>query len=95
MAGLDADDFTSVPRLVREAGCKVWSPFFRDTTRESIVEAQRLGLTVAVWTVNEPADMVLMLDHKVDGIITDYPDRLRAVMDGKNIDLPAATPVEP
>jgi len=95
LAGLDADNFASVPHLVREAGCKVWSPFFRDTTRESIVEAQRLGLSVAVWTVNEPADMVLMLDHKVDGIITDYPDRLRAVMDGKNIDLPAAMPVEP
>jgi glycerophosphoryl diester phosphodiesterase len=95
LAGLDADDFVSVPRLVREAGCKIWSPFFRDTTRESIVEARLLGLTVAVWTVNEPADMALMLDHGVDSIITDYPDRLRMVMDQKNLNLPAATPVEP
>ena len=95
LAGLDADDFISVPRLVHGAGCKVWSPFFRDTTRESLAEARLLGLTVAVWTVNEPADMAAMLEQGVDSIITDYPDRLRTVMDQKNIDLPAPTPVAP
>lgn len=95
LAGLDADDFISVPRLVRNAGCKVWSPFFRDTTRESIVEARLLGIEVVVWTVNEPADMAVLLEQGVDGIITDYPDRLRTAMDQKNIDLPTPTPVEP
>jgi len=95
LAGLDADEFISVPRLVRDAGCKVWSPFFRDTTRESIVEARLLGLEVVVWTVNTPADMAALLDLGVDGIITDYPDRLRLVMDQKNMNLPVPTPVEP
>jgi glycerophosphoryl diester phosphodiesterase len=95
LAGLDADDFISVPRLVRDAGCKVWSPFFRDTTNASIVEARLLGLKVAVWTVNEPADMAAMLDQGVDSIITDYPDRLRAAMDAKNMDLPRPSPVRP
>lgn len=95
LAGLDADDFITVPRLVREAGCKIWSPLFRDTTRESIVEARLIGIQVIVWTVNEPADIAAMLDQGVDGIITDYPDRLREAMDKKNMDLPAPTPVEP
>jgi len=95
LAGLDADDFVSVPRLVRAAGCRTWSPFFRDTTHAAIVEARLTGLTVAVWTVNEPADMAALLEQGVDGIITDYPDRLRAVMDAKNMDPPKPTPVEP
>jgi glycerophosphoryl diester phosphodiesterase len=95
LAGLDADDFISVPRLVKEAGCRVWSPFFRDVTHASVVEAQLKGLTVAVWTVNERADMGVLLEYGVDSIITDYPDRLRAVMDEKNMSLPRPTPVEP
>ena len=33
--------------------------------------------------------------RRVDGIISDYPDRLRAVMAEKGLKLPAPTPVEP
>jgi glycerophosphoryl diester phosphodiesterase len=31
----------------------------------------------------------------VDGLITDYPDRLRAVMAERGLALPAATTIEP
>ncbi len=38
------------------------------------------GVPVHVWTVNETADMRRLLDWGVDGIITDRPDRLRALL---------------
>ena len=75
-AGLDIDAFDgSVPRMVQAAGCAVWSPYYRDLTKETLAEAHALGLRVVVWTVNEVADMLALARLGVDGIITDYPDR--------------------
>ena len=93
LAGLDVDQAEgSLPRLIREAGGRVWSPFFRDLRKPSLDEAHRSGLRVVVWTVNEPADMASLIDFGVDGIITDYPDRLRKVMAEKGMALPKAYP---
>ena len=38
------------------------------------------GLPVHIWTVDETADMERLLDWGVDGILTDRPDRLAAVL---------------
>ena len=65
-----------MPRLVKAAGCRIWSPVFRDLTDDRLKEAKALGLKVIPWTVNEPADMERLIDGGVDGLITDYPDRL-------------------
>jgi glycerophosphoryl diester phosphodiesterase len=81
-AGLDLRTLdNSVPRLAKAAGCDIWSPFFRNATPERIQEAHALGLTVLPWTVNEAADMERLIDTGVDGLISDYPDRLRAIVD--------------
>jgi glycerophosphoryl diester phosphodiesterase len=80
----------SVPKLVQAAGCNTWSSFFRNLTPASIAEGKALGLTVLPWTVNDPADMARLIDWKVDGLITDYPDRARKVMADKGIALPPA-----
>ncbi|RMD61210.1 MAG: glycerophosphodiester phosphodiesterase [Alphaproteobacteria bacterium] len=90
-AGLDIDDVDgSVARLIRRAGGAVWSPYYRDLRPADIAEAHRLGLRVVVWTVNDAADMAALIDSGVDGIITDYPDRLRRVMAEKGLPLPPA-----
>jgi glycerophosphoryl diester phosphodiesterase len=95
-AGLDVDDFAgSVPRLVKAAGCAVWSPFFRDVSDAALAEAKSLGLQTVVWTVDAPDDMDALIARGVDGIITDYPDRLRAAMTRHGMPLPASTPVTP
>ncbi|HJQ59557.1 MAG TPA: glycerophosphodiester phosphodiesterase [Vineibacter sp.] len=87
--GLKATDHGgSVPRLVKAAGCGTWSMFWRNLTPELVAEARALGLKVVPWTVNDRADMARLLDMGVDGLITDYPDRLRAVMAGRGMTLP-------
>jgi len=45
-------------------------------TPRFVKAAQGRNMDVHVWTVNELDDMQRMLDSGVDGIITDYPDRL-------------------
>jgi glycerophosphoryl diester phosphodiesterase len=93
---LDVDDFGGdVPALVAAAGCAVWSPGLDDLTPAALRRAHALGLEVIVWTVNEPNDMHALIDMGVDGIITDYPDRLRAVMAKHSLTLPEPTPVGP
>jgi glycerophosphoryl diester phosphodiesterase len=80
-AGLDVDDHGgSVPRLVKAADCAVWSPYYRNLTAALVKEAHDLGLKVIPWTVNEMADLELVYQTGIDGIISDYPDRARAAL---------------
>jgi len=58
----------------------IWAPDHRTLTRAKVREAQALGLAVMPWTVNAAADMARLAGWGVDGICTDYPDRLRAVL---------------
>jgi glycerophosphoryl diester phosphodiesterase len=91
LAGLDIDDFGgSVPRLVAAAGCATWSSLYRNARPDDVAAAKALGLKVIPWTVNERADIERLIALGVDGIITDYPDRLRAVMAAREMPLPPA-----
>lgn len=53
----------------------VYSPDFVLLNPKEIEFLHQKGIMVIPWTLNEKADMKQMLDWKVDGIITDYPDR--------------------
>jgi len=53
-----------------------------------VTRAHELGLRVVPWTVNDIADMRRLIDWGVDGIITDYPNRLRDVMSERGMALP-------
>jgi glycerophosphoryl diester phosphodiesterase len=86
LGGLDlAAQGGSVPRLAKQAGCAVWSPFWRNVTAENVKEAQALGLKVLPWTVNNPAEMARLIDMGVDGLITDYPDRAQPILAAKGL----------
>jgi glycerophosphoryl diester phosphodiesterase len=45
-------------------------------TARFLRDARRLNVKVEVWTVNDPGDMQRLLALPVDGVMTDYPDRL-------------------
>ena len=105
-AGIRFRDHGSVPRMIaaalavvppdqRKRAERIWSPYFGDLTAALVKEAKGLGLRVLPWTVNERADLEQMIDWGVDGIITDYPDRLREIMRARGLPLPAPTPVSP
>ena len=82
----------SMPKLVHAAAGPAkgvtWSPHWRQLDPDQLKQAQALGLSVVPWTVNERADMKRLMDWGVDGLITDYPDRLREVMAERGMALP-------
>lgn len=52
-------------------------PFYEFLNGEFVQDAHQRGLKVIAWTVNRPEDIKKMLNIGVDGIISNYPDRLR------------------
>ena len=68
----------SEPERMRGEGARIWSPNFKDLSQRNISMAKSLGLKIVAWTVNEPADIAAALDLGIDGIISDYPDRVLA-----------------
>jgi glycerophosphoryl diester phosphodiesterase len=42
----------------------------------NVAQMQRKGFEVLTWTVNEPSDIDNARSYNIDGIITDYPNRI-------------------
>ncbi|ELT43571.1 glycerophosphodiester phosphodiesterase family protein [Arthrobacter nitrophenolicus] len=95
LGGIDIDDYDgSLPKAAAAQGYDVVSPTFRSVTPGMIAEAHELGLPVIPWTVNTTADMERLMDLGVDGIITDYPTRLRTLLEERGLKLPKAYAVQ-
>lgn len=71
--GKDSD-----PAALKAAGARHWSPDFRDLDPVKVKAAREAGLKIIPWTVNEPGDIERVIGLGVDGIISDYPDRVIA-----------------
>jgi glycerophosphoryl diester phosphodiesterase len=69
LEGVYGPDSEAVQVPEYRSGLHVITPRFVDA-------AHHRNLQVHAWTINETEDMQRMLDLGVDGIITDYPDRL-------------------
>lgn len=89
--GIDMDEFgCNLPAAAASFGADAISPvhgapqdgrigdagYIPFTTREMVEQAHALGMKVIPWTVDDRPTMAHLIDLGVDGIITDYPDRL-------------------
>ncbi len=61
-----------------------FSPYFEFVTEDLIRKCRALNIKVVPWTVNELKDLQRMVDLEVDGIITDYPNRIQLINFTKN-----------
>jgi glycerophosphoryl diester phosphodiesterase len=58
----------------------VYSPYYQLLKgKDAVGDIHRLGMKVIPWTVNDPSDMRRLRAWGVDGIITDYPDRIKGL----------------
>lgn len=85
--------FSALPvdpvRLARDARAQCLHPHWAFATRDLIEAAHAAGLRVDVWTVDDPGYMAEMTGRRVDGIMTNVPERLRDVLAASAASLPA------
>jgi glycerophosphoryl diester phosphodiesterase len=58
----------------------IYSPRYALVTGSMITYLHRKNIAVIPWTVNDPDDMKEYIEMGVDGIITDYPERLLEIL---------------
>lgn len=76
------DDNESIDKKLQQLSFQpdILSPYYKLLSAENVREFQNANLKVIPWTLNDTKDMQQMIDFKVDGIITDYPDRLISLL---------------
>ena len=74
-----------LPKIIKELGGSAWHPYYKDINKKAVEDAHDNNLPVNVWTVNDEDDMLKMVEYGVDGIMTDYPLRLKEVCEKENI----------
>jgi glycerophosphoryl diester phosphodiesterase len=71
--------------LVRQAGAEIYCPDAEFLDELQVKQIHQEGLRVIPWTVNAPEDWQKLLDWGIDGITTDFPDRLAEFVSAKGI----------
>lgn len=67
-------------RLALACGAQMVTPDYRWVTRGLINSLHARGLSVLVWTINRPWTMRRAIAQGADGIITNHPNRLKALL---------------
>ena len=74
-----------LPKIIKSQGGKAWHPYRKDITKKLVDISHQEELPVNVWTVNKEYEMLKMVEYGVDGIMTDYPLRLKELCEKENI----------
>jgi glycerophosphoryl diester phosphodiesterase len=64
--------------LTQARALELWAlhPERHYVTAERVTASHAVGLKVTAWTVNDPAEIARLVGWGVDGIISDYPERV-------------------
>ncbi len=54
----------------------IYSPYYQLINKEKIQQLHKMAVQVIPWTINTTEEMKRVKEMGVDGIITDYPDRI-------------------
>jgi len=73
-------------QLSRDAGAALYCPDYQFLDEGQIKQCHVAGVQVLPWTVNEPGDWERLVGWGVDGLTTDYPERLAEWLRGRGID---------
>lgn len=94
LGGVDVDDYGGdvVKAAASVAGVVTLSPAYESLDRSMVDEAHGLGLRVVPWTCDDMTTAATLMDWGVDGVITNYPDQLRLLMQQRGVPLPPAYP---
>jgi glycerophosphoryl diester phosphodiesterase len=57
----------------------IYSPYYQLVSKKLVRTCRKKGIKLIPWTVNDVKDMRALVRLGVDGIITDYPDRIKQV----------------
>jgi glycerophosphoryl diester phosphodiesterase len=71
--------------VAQRASADIYCPDVQFLDERQVRRLHAVGIHVLPWTVNDPADWERLLGWGVDGITTDYPDRLAAVLRKRGI----------
>ena len=71
--------FPFVARHLRQIAAQAYHPRLGAVSAARVQGLQQQGFAVNVWTVNAENDLLRMIDFGVDGVITDFPQRLHAL----------------
>jgi len=82
MVGFLVDDpKIDAVKAALDGGARQLCPKSTLVTEKLVEQAHAAGLQVVTWTVNQAEAMRSMIAAGVDGIMSDFPDRLRAVLE--------------
>ncbi|MFX0556451.1 glycerophosphodiester phosphodiesterase [Maribacter sp. CXY002] len=71
----DENPVETIP-VAKELNAEAINPYFMRLNLEVANEIREAGFKIYTWTVNEPQDIIAMKRIGVDGIITNYPERV-------------------
>jgi len=63
--------------VAKELNAVAINPYFKNLDLEKANEIRDAGFKIYTWTVNEPSDIDAMKRIGVDGIITNFPERVK------------------